>query len=310
MSFSSDAKKEVCALPVLKAEREALVYGMLLYARSFSLKSIAFTTENRVVSQLLAELITGCGCIAEVTATLSRKRAGGMITVTVPDENDRRRLLERFGYSGREVNLRIHYQNLSDGAAVFLRGAFLSCGAVTDPSKDYHMKFSVAHMKLAEDLAAFLRGLQELQMEPGITNRKGAYVVYLKGSEQITDLLTFIGAHRASMELMQVKMVKEVRNYVNRTTNFETANISKTASAAALQLEAIRKIQKTKGLDSLPKELREIAVLRLENPELSLRELGVQLREPISRSGVNHRLKRLLAIAEEQAPDFDYGKKR
>lgn len=307
MSFSSNAKKELCALPVLEDDRKALAYGMLLFARSFSLKSISLTTENRAVSQLLAELITGCGCIADVTVALSRKKAGGAITVAVPDGNDRLRLLERFGYSGREVNLRIHYQNFSEDSstAAFLRGAFLSCGAVTDPSKDYHMEFSVPHMKLAGDLAAFLRGLPELQMEPGVTNRKGTYVVYLKGSEQITDLLTFIGAHRASMELMQVKMVKEVRNYVNRTTNFETANISKTASAAALQLEAIRKIQKTKGLDSLPEELREIAVLRLENPELSLRELGEHLSEPISRSGVNHRLKRLLALAEAQVPGAD-----
>lgn len=312
MSFSSDAKEELCALPVLKADRDALAYGMLLFARSFSLKGISLTTENRAVSQLLAELITSCGCIADVTVALSRKKAGGAITVSVPDGNDRLRLLERFGYSGREVNLRIHYQNFSEdaSAAAFLRGAFLSCGAVTDPSKDYHMEFSVPYMKLAGDLAAFLRGLPELQMEPGVTNRKGAYVVYLKGSEQITDLLTYIGAHRASMELMQVKMVKEVRNYVNRTTNFETANISKTASAAALQLEAIRKIQKTSGLESLPEELKEIAVLRLENPELSLRELGARLSEPISRSGVNHRLKRLLAIAEKQAPDSDYGKER
>ena len=101
------------------------------------------------------------------------------------------------------------------------------------------------------------------------------------------------------MELMQVKMVKEVRNYVNRTTNFETANISKTASAAALQLEAIRKIQRTQGLESLPEELQELALLRLENPEMSLRELGESLSEPISRSGVNHRLRRLLALAGE-----------
>lgn len=302
MSFSSNAKRELCALPLPEADRQALAYGMLLFARSFSLQGISLTTENRAVSKLLADVITGCGCIADVTSALSRRKGeGGAVTVTVPDGNDRLRLLERFGYTGQEVNLRIHYQNFSEDscAAAFLRGVFLSCGAVTDPSKDYHMEFSVPYMKLSQDLAAFLARLDGLQMEPGTTNRKGTFVVYLKGSEQITDLLTFIGAQQASMELMQVKMVKEVRNYVNRTTNFETANISKTASAAALQLEAIRKIQRTQGLESLPEELRELALLRLENPEMSLRELGESLSEPISRSGVNHRLRRLLALAGE-----------
>lgn len=130
-------------------------------------------------------------------------------------------------------------------------------------------------------------------------SRKGDFVVYLKGSEQIADLLTYLGAQQASMELIQVKMLKEVRNYVNRTTNFTTANIGKTASAAAQHIRAIQKIERKMGLEGLPEDLRELAQLRLDNPEMSLRELGESLSEPISRSGVNHRLRRILEIAED-----------
>ena len=186
--------------------------------------------------------------------------------------------------------------------AIFLRQLFLEKGTMTNPARDYHLEFACTSSEEAERLCSLLENLSELSVNPGVTKRKGQYVVYVKGSEQITDLLAFIGANKAAMEFMQVKMVKEVRNYVNRTTNFETANIGKTASAAAGQLEAIRKIQQKKGLASLPKELKELAELRLENPEFSLRELGEKLTPPITRSGVNHRLKRLMQIAEEIEP--------
>ena len=183
--------------------------------------------------------------------------------------------------------------------ALFLRALFLEKGTMTNPALDYHLEFACISLEEAQALCSFIENISELSVTPGVTKRKGQYVVYVKGSEQITDLLAFIGANKAAMEFMQVKMVKEVRNYVNRTTNFETANIEKTASAAVGQLEAIRKIQRERGLASLPDELRELAELRLENPEYSLRELGEALTPPITRSGVNHRLKRLLQIAEE-----------
>lgn len=192
--------------------------------------------------------------------------------------------------------------NRASEDALSLRRLFLEKGTMTNPTRDYHMEFACASLEEAQALCSFLEYLPELSVTPGVTKRKGQYVVYVKGSEQITDFLAFIGANKAAMEFMQVKMVKEVRNYVNRTTNFETANIGKTASAAAGQLEAIRKIQQVRGLASLPEELRELAELRLENPEFSLRELGESLTPSITRSGVNHRMKRLLQIADEIFP--------
>lgn len=181
--------------------------------------------------------------------------------------------------------------------ALYLRALFLERGTVTNPELGYHLEFACSCAQDAHNLAAFLIGLEEFRVTPGVTRRKEQYVVYVKDSEQITDLLAYIGANQSAMELMQIKMVKEVRNYVNRKNNFETANIEKTASAAAAQLKAIQTIKRTKGFQSLPDELRELAELRLENPEYSLRELGEALSTPISRSGVNHRLQRLLELA-------------
>ena len=160
------------------------------------------------------------------------------------------------------------------------------------------MEFVVSFLNLARDFMTLLSEISALDLQPAFINRKGAYVIYIKGSERIADLLTYMGASYAAMELMQVKMVKEVRNYVNRKTNFETANIDKTVSAAAKQVAAIEKIVKGVGIESLPEELRELATLRYENPEMSLRELGEGLSEPISRSGVNHRLQRIMKLAE------------
>ena len=151
--------------------------------------------------------------------------------------------------------------------------------------------------RLADLLFGLLSDFEGEPLQPALMTRKGSLVVYLKESERIADLLTVIGAGNASMELMQAKMFKEVRNYVNRKTNFETANFGKTVSAAIRQTEAIEKVIAMHGMEALPEDLREIARLRLENPEISLRELAERL--GMSRSGVNHRLRRILEIAEK-----------
>ena len=138
-----------------------------------------------------------------------------------------------------------------------------------------------------------------LNAHPGIAVRKGSYVVYIKGSDSIADVLAFIGAPMASLEIVQQRIYRSLRNKVNRKINSETANSNKTAAAAAKQIRAIERIEKKRGLSSLPDELRELARLRLDNPEYNLRELGEALSTPISRSGVNHRLQRLIEISEE-----------
>ncbi|XOQ44873.1 MAG: putative cell division protein WhiA [Clostridium sp.] len=302
MSFSSDTKKELCRLKTDTCCQKAECYGILLFGKSFSPQSIALTTENRATAMRAAELAAvTTGVYVDVTASPPRRgKRRNAYTVSVPEENQIRQVLHRFGHTGEEINLRIHAANLENDCcrSAFLRGVFLSCGTVTDPSRDYRLEFVVPYLNLARDLTAFLQNIKELDVTPGMMNRKGSFVVYLKGSEHVADLLTFLGAGNAAMELMQIRMLKEVRNNVNRKTNFETANIEKTASAAAAQLMALEKIFACGGLSILPEELRPLALLRYQNPDLSLRELGQNLDPPLSRSGVNHRLRRIVELAD------------
>ena len=178
----------------------------------------------------------------------------------------------------------------------FLRGAFLGGGSISDPEKNYHMEFVTNN----EDFANSLKDLiNSLGFNSKIVSRKNNYVVYLKESEQISDLLSIIGAHNALLSLQNTKIVKEMRNNVNRIVNCETANLSKTVNAAVRQVENIRFIQETIGISSLPENLQEIARIREEYEDMTLKELGEMLNPPIGKSGVNHRLRKIEEIANK-----------
>ena len=178
----------------------------------------------------------------------------------------------------------------------YLRGAFLGGGSISDPEKNYHMEFVTNN----EDYANSLRDLiNSFGLNSKIVARKNSFVVYLKESEQISDLLSMIGAYQALLSLQSTKIVKEMRNNVNRIVNCETANLSKTVNAAVRQVENIKLIQNKIGISSLPENLQEIALLRVENEDMSLKELGEMLNPPISKSGANHRLKKIEQIAND-----------
>ncbi|MDF2631605.1 MAG: whiA [Caproiciproducens sp.] len=304
MSFASETKTELCkTTPQNSCCQKAECYGLLLFGRCFSNHIITITTENSAAAHRAAQLTAEtAGAIVDIsTSLLRRKERKSAFTVTVNGEDQRERVLSFFGHTGGEISLRINRANIENDccAGAFLRGVFLSCGTVTDPQKDYHLEFVVPFMNLAKDLSALISEVFELNLHVGVLNRKGSFVVYIKGSEGVADLLTYMGAGNAAMELMQAKMLKEVRNNVNRKTNFETANIDKTAQAAAEQGIAIEKILSSTGISALPEELQELAMLRYRNPEMSLRELGQALSEPLSRSGINHRLQRIVEFAKE-----------
>lgn len=297
MSFSSDIKNELAALTNERACCDtAQAYGMAEFGRAFTAAGVSLQTENAAVAAKYAALLeTVCGAIPLHTAPAPGKP--GMHTVTVA-AGQAGTVTERFGHGGKEVTLRINRAVLEceQCAAAFVRGVFLVCGAVTNPQVDYHLEFNVPYLNLSRDLTALLG---ELGLTARTVRRKGNYVVYFKESEQIEDCLTRMGAMSASLELMNVKIVKSIRNNVNRAANCESANLDKTVAAAWVQAEAVRKIERQLGLEALPEELRELCRLRLENPDFSLRELGEQLRPPLSRSGVNHRLRRIMEIADE-----------
>lgn len=296
MSFSSDIKTELVAVTGGVCCELAQAYGMAEFGHAFSASAVSLQTENKAVAERYASLLKAiCGITPITEAPLTGK--SGMYTVAAA-EADREKVLSCFGHGGKEVALRLNRANLEcdECAAAFLRGVFLACGAVTNPQVDYHLEFNVPYLNLSRDLIALL-GEQGLAAKT--VRRKGNYIVYFKESEQIEDCLTGIGAMNASLELMNVKIVKSIRNNINREANCESANLDKTLAASLPQIRAIEKIERVMGLDALPEELRELCRLRVENPEYSLRELGEALEPPISRSGINHRLRRVLQIADD-----------
>lgn len=178
----------------------------------------------------------------------------------------------------------------------YLRGGFLATGSISDPDRSYHLEISFPTRLVADE---YIHYLSEFGIEPRYILRKGHYLVYLKEGQEIVDFLNVIGAHNALMQLENIRIVKDMRNQVNRIVNCETANLEKTINASYRQVENIRYIKDHMGLESLPKGLYEIARLRLENPDVSLMELGKMLNPPLSKSGVNHRLRKIDKIAED-----------
>lgn len=177
----------------------------------------------------------------------------------------------------------------------FLRGAFLAAGSMSNPERGYHFEIACTMPEKAEQIREVMG---TFGVEARVIPRKKYFVVYVKESEQIVDILGVMSAHRALMELENIRILKGMRETVNRQVNCETANISKTTSAAARQVSDIRLIQRKMGLDSLPDSLREIAEARLSEPEASLKELGDLLDPPVGKSGVNHRLRKLRELAD------------
>ena len=178
----------------------------------------------------------------------------------------------------------------------YIRGAFIASGSMSDPDKSYHFEIVCGTLKQAE----YLRNMiNSFEMDAKIVKRKKSYVVYLKEGSQIVDVLNIMEAHVALLELENVRVMKEMRNTVNRKVNCETANINKTVSASVRQMEDIIYIRDNIGFDKLPDGLKDVALTRLKYPDATLKELGGLLENPIGKSGVNHRLRKLSEIAEK-----------
>ena len=298
MSFSYDVKKELCSAITDKDRKYCCLYGMLLFCRSFSPESIVFQTENEQVSELFCRIIDdvigGLGII-EISRT-EKKNGGALYSLSVTSEHYREEIIYRYRISSRTLIHRIQNDIIDNNSVyAFIAGAFLSCGSITEPMKEYHLEFAVPFPELADDL---MKLLSSVGVNAKYAERKNTYVIYLKDSEAIEDLLTLMGATMSSIELMNVKIFKDVRNKANRIANCDAANIERTLRASEKQIADIEYIMQTEGLDSLTPELRNMAEVRLENPDVSLKELGEMLDKPVGRSGANHRLKKLSEIAD------------
>ena len=301
MSFSAKVKQELMSL---ETENpcciKSLAYGMLLFGRSFNHHSISMMTDNSAVADAYRKAVREA---TGVSVNCCKTPAGKYI-LSVSEKADREKIFECYGMTGREYALRINRAILTNEAddennccfSAFVRGAFLSCGTVCDPNKMYALEFVVQYLKLSEDMKALLG---EMGLTPKVTQRRGIRVVYYKDSTNIEDILTLMGATESSLEVMGIKVYKDMRNRVNRRTNFETANISRTVAAAFDQIESIEYIFAHMDEALLPDDLRLTAKLRQENIDMSLRELGECFDPPISRSAVNNKLMKLVKIAEE-----------
>lgn len=311
MSFSSKVKNEICRLTNL-SKKEAIaelsavmkVSGTLLLGANKQL-SFRITTENAALARLIFKLLKehfGVHTDLMVKQGSAFKKNNIYIILITEEMGVRELLIEmgvlenNDGYSSLDFGIPQAIVDTNACKKAYIRGAFLGGGSVSNPEKTYHLEFVTHNSDYAEELSYLIN---HFKITSKVIQRKGSYVVYIKEGEQIVDLLNIIGAHSSLLELENVRIMKEMRNNVNRLVNCETANLSKTVNAAVRQVESIKLIKKEIGLGRLPKNLRDIAEVRLNYPDESLKELGELLDPPVGKSGVNHRLRRIEKIAEE-----------
>lgn len=288
MSFADDVRREICSSISDNDKRFSCLYGMLLFCRELSPERICFQTESKITADFFSHLFRNVFRI-----TPPYRKSGVLFSFDISEQKIIKEIYQTYKF----INIRTINSEMiiTDSISALTAGIFLACGSVNDPSKEYHLEFSVSGEVLTEELIMLLG---DIGVNARSSLRRGQHIVYVKDSESIEDTLTFIGAQNCTLEIMNVKIWKDVRNKANRIANCDSANIDKTVRASAKQTADIELIRQTSGLESLSPELREVAEIRLENPDMSLQEIGVSLSRPVSRSGVNHRFKKISLIAE------------
>lgn len=298
MSFSSGVKAELCRETVSrKSAAVAECYGILLYCNTFSSEAIHITTESRDFAERLPRLFKkafGFGFDLEPEAD-----AAGKLQFEITENGKLQKVFHSFGLSGSSsVSLHVNFGILEEDIdrIAFFRGAFLAGGSVTDPAKRYHLELATTHWKVSREAMALLI---DMGFSPKETTRAGNSILYFKQSDAIEDFLTAIGAQVAAMGVMEAKVEKDLRNGVNRRVNCETANLDKAVDASMEQVAAIRALRKRADWETLSPKLKQTAALRMENPEATLTELAEMFTPPISKSAVNHRLRKLMELSRK-----------
>lgn len=300
-TFSYRVKSESSGSITGRKKSDACLAGYLLCAGSLPEGNIEFVTDCDVCAELFIRLVSHAAeneSAAKKQVVRSRGRAPQYaITVCSDDVSG---IMHRLGCSAYDKSM---IMSAAEGISekyfgAFAAGVFMACGSISSPNKEYHLEFVFSDHAVCGWFSRLIG--ERLSIPFKQTQRKQSFILYLKGSEGIEDVLTLIGAQMSSLELMNVKVYKDFRNRANRATNCDTANCERQNRCAARQIEAIRKIEASEGgLSRLDDDLLEIARLRLEYPEYNLSELSKELNKPISKSGVNHRLKRIEEIAGE-----------
>ena len=300
VSFSAGAKAEVCrCFPQKRCCALAQCFGVLLFCNSFGPENIRIITESRDFAQTLPKIFKkafGFGFDVQPEDTVT-----GKLNFQITDKSKIAAIMESYGFAPEDtlalhINLPVVEEDCCKTA--FLRGAFLAGGSVTDPGKGYHLEFATTHRSVAKEAYTLMQEM--LGFYPKSAARGGGQVLYLKQSEQISDCLTFLGAPIAAMGIMEARLEKELNNKVNRRCNCDEANTSKVVEAAQDQLAAIRILRDLGEIEHLPLKLQQAVEARIENPEASLTELAAMMQPPISKPAMNHRLKKLVQMAEEK----------
>jgi DNA-binding protein WhiA len=299
-SFSASAKAEVCRIvPTKQCCALAECFGVLLFCNSFGDDGIRIITESREFAYILPKLFKKAFDV-EFDVFPSMYSPGKLIfQILEPEKIDV--IMDSYGFSrGSTLALHLNLPMVEENCckAAFLRGAFLAGGSVTDPEKGYHLELATTHHSVARESYTLLH--ESLGFYPKTAVRGGGQVLYLKQSELISDFLTFLNAPVAAMGIMEARLEKELNNKVNRRCNCDDANTSKVVEAAQEQLAAIRILRERGVLEKLPHKIQQAIRAREEHPEASLTELAAMMEPPISKPAMNHRLKKLVSMAQEE----------
>lgn len=291
MSFCTNVKNELAALRPAGCCKPSLIYGFMLFGRSFSCKKISLQTVNEEIAKLYAELIEK-EFSAQVNITVGGSKRP-TYRVEVVSETDRLKILAAYDFGINDSPINFENINRECCVATFVRGAFLACGNINDPEKEYRIEFSVKSESLADSLKNIL---DENQIALTKAKRGTGFVLYTKESSKIEDLLTFMGDSRRTLDIIDTKILKSVKNNINRRGNCDNANIAKTVEASIKQRQAIKFLRENDRLYNLPEDLLSVAILREDNPEATLKELCQKSNESLTISGLNHRLSKIMEI--------------
>ena len=308
MSFSSQVKEELSRIEEAhpccrRSELAAMLRNGLTLRRVGGVTHLLFVSENAALSRHVFSSVkelyhSGPEVVMLKTHRFRDHAVYRLDFSALAAESERHGLLHDIGIRVAEGHLDFLPWKPKNRCCrrAFLRGCFLATGSISDPDRSYHLEVSFPEPQL---LAEFQEMLREYGIEARDIVRKGHLLAYLKEGQEIVDFLNIVGAHASLMQLENIRIMKDMRNQVNRIVNCETANLEKTVNASFRQVEQIRYLEAHIGLDALPDGLRDIARLRLEHAEVSLQELGEMLHPVLTKSGVNHRLRKLERMAEQ-----------
>lgn len=300
MSFSNDVKNELSRIETNEACCDkAELLGVLRMSGAIIIRGsnvgIHFSTENAALARRVLQILKNNYHVqTEVVITRSRRlKKNNRYQVRVIPAPQVSRALTELQLLSVESDLKNPLLNSHCCKRAFLRGAFLGGGSISRPSSDYHLEMVTGNEDFADSI---IKVMHSFSLKAKLTDRKNDFIVYLKDGESITKFLSVIGAHKSMMDFENVRILKEMRNNVNRVVNCETANLNKVVKAAVRQVNCIKFIDEHLGLSELPQALQDTARLRLEHQDASLNEL-VEFAGGIGKSGINHRLKKLQEIA-------------